>query len=78
MEKDVAGIVKENSLNGSENILSVTHCNVCTNEEWILDSSFSYHMCPNQDWFITYKAVNDKTILIGNNMHCKTVGIGIV
>lgn len=77
-EKDVASIVEENSSNGSKNVLSVTHCSVCTDEEWILDSGCSYHMCPNQDWFTTYKTVNNSIVLMGNNMPCKTVGNGTI
>lgn len=43
-EKDVVGIAEENSSDGFENVLSVTHCNVFTNEEWILDSGCLYNL----------------------------------
>lgn len=59
--------------------MSLTHYDVCIDDEWILDSGFSYHMCSDQDWFTTYKAVNDETILMKNNMWpCKMVRIGTV
>lgn len=25
--------------------------------EWVLDSGYSYHMCPNKDWFATYQTL---------------------
>jgi len=24
-------------------------------EEWVLNSCFSYHMCPHRHWFVTYE-----------------------
>ena len=47
-------------------------------DEWILDSGCSYHMCPNRDWFTTYREINGGSILMGNNVACKTFGIRIV
>ena len=44
-------------------------------DEWILDSGCSYYMCPNRDWFITYREINGGSVLMGNNVACKTVGI---
>ncbi|XP_077222053.1 uncharacterized protein LOC143855883 [Tasmannia lanceolata] len=32
-------------------------------------------MCPNKDWFTTYQSVNGGTVLMGNNMAYKIVGI---
>ena len=26
----------------------------CLGNSWILDSNYSYHMCPNRDWFVNY------------------------
>ena len=42
------------------------------------DSGCSYHMCPHKEWFTTYEAVNGGTVLMGNNMPCKTVGCGTI
>lgn len=75
--KDVTGVTEDSS-NGSENVLIISHCSVCTDEEWILDSSCSFQMCPNRSWFTTYKEVNGGTILMGNNMVCKIVGVGTI
>ncbi|KAG8489499.1 hypothetical protein CXB51_017516 [Gossypium anomalum] len=44
-------------------------------EEWILDSSCTFHMSPNWDWFTTYKIVPESVILMGNNASCKIAGV---
>lgn len=54
----------------------MTHCNVCMVQDWILELGFSYHMCPNRDWFITYKAMNGGIVLMENSIPFKTVRIG--
>ena len=43
---------------------------------WILDSTCSFHVTPNKDWFDTYKLVNSGSVLMGNDASCKVVGIG--
>jgi 5'-3' exoribonuclease 2 len=45
---------------------------------WIMDSGCSFHMCPNRDWFSTYKSVDDGSVLMSNNTACKILGIGTV
>ena len=35
-------------------------------------------MCPDKDWFVNYKSINGGTVLMGNNMSCKVVGIGTI
>ena len=47
-------------------------------EEWVLDSGCTYHMRPRIDWFSSYQEVNSGKVLLGNNMSCSVVGIGIV
>lgn len=47
-------------------------------DEWIIDSGCSYHMCANKEWFHTYKPLNGGVVLLGNHKTCKTVGIGSV
>lgn len=46
--------------------------------KWILDSGCSYHMCPNREWFTTYRSTDGGTVLMGNNHSCKTEGLGSV
>ena len=49
-----------------------------TSSGWIIDTGCSYHMCPNREWFTTYKEVDGETINMGSDQSCKTVGIGSV
>ncbi|KAL5757095.1 hypothetical protein ACOSQ2_021841 [Xanthoceras sorbifolium] len=56
---------------------------VCADEakarnEWILDTACSFHMCPNRDYFSTYKSVQGGVVLMGNNHACKIAGVGTV
>ena len=44
-------------------------------DSWILDSTCSYHMTPNKDWFNTYMLVNSGSILMGNDASCKVARI---
>ena len=34
-------------------------------DAWILDSTCSYHMIPNREWFISYKSGNFGCTIIG-------------
>ncbi|KAG8488618.1 hypothetical protein CXB51_016586 [Gossypium anomalum] len=47
-------------------------------EEWILDSSCTFHMSPNRDWFTTYETVSEGVVLMGNNASCKIVSVGTI
>ena len=47
-------------------------------ENWILDSSCTFHITPNQDLFSTYKHVHKGAVLMGNNASCQVAGIRIV
>ncbi|KAM3319479.1 putative protein isoform X1 [Capsicum chacoense] len=47
-------------------------------ENWILDSAYTFHMCRNRDWFITYETVSKGVVLMRNNTPCKIVGIGTI
>ncbi|XXG45985.1 hypothetical protein AAC387_Pa02g0930 [Persea americana] len=62
----------------SDNALSMIENGIHPKDEWILDSGCFYHMCPNRDWFTTYKEINDGSVLMGNNIECKMVVIRIV
>lgn len=75
--KEVVGVAEDSS-NGSENVLIISHYSVCTDEEWIIDSGYSFHMCLNRSWFTMYKEVNGNTVLMKNNMTCKTVEVGTI
>ena len=54
-------------------------CNVSEyNEEWLLDSGASHHICPHKDWFASYQIVNDWIVLLGDNHSCKNFGVGSI
>ncbi|GJW73497.1 hypothetical protein Tco_0132867 [Tanacetum coccineum] len=40
---------------------------------WIFDSACSFHMCPNRDWFVTYKEFDGGHVFMGNDSPCKVV-----
>ena len=72
-----ANVVVEKDLeSGDGDMLSVSSSSNHLTDSWILDSTCSYHMTPNQDWFNTYRLVNCASILMGNDASCKAVGIG--
>lgn len=70
-----ASIVTEE--NGEYDFL-VTGTNSGSENEWILDSGCTHHMCPNKDLFSTYEPVNCGNILMGNNVLCKVIGKGAI
>lgn len=74
-DKSIAGVTENNSDN-DENVLTIFSTRL--EDEWILDSGCSYHMCPNRDWFTTYQSVNGGTVLMGNDAPCKIIGIGTI
>ncbi|GKV22644.1 hypothetical protein SLEP1_g32496 [Rubroshorea leprosula] len=46
-----------------------------SSEEWILDSGCTFHVCPQRDWFETYKP-NTGTVVLGDDTALPIVGIG--
>lgn len=42
--------------------------------DWILSSSYSYHMTPNKCWFETYEN-SVGGVIVGNNVACKVIEI---
>jgi hypothetical protein len=47
-------------------------------EEWLLDSGASHHMCSHRNWFISYQSVDEGVVFMGNGFPCKTVGVGSI
>jgi hypothetical protein len=43
-------------------------------QQWLLDSSASNHMCLHRHWFITYQSIYDGIVYMGNDISCKVVG----
>lgn len=46
--------------------------------KWILDSSCTYHVCPNRSLFTDLVEVQQGTVMLGNNQICKIVGMGTI
>lgn len=40
-------------------------------QEWILDSSSTFHICPNREWFINFENINGGQVLVSNHMTCQ-------
>lgn len=47
-------------------------------DEWILDFGCSYHMCPNKQWFSSFREFDGGVVLMGNDQDCRTKGIGTI
>ena len=47
-------------------------------DAWLLDSECTYHMCSKNEWFSTYEPFERGKVLMGNNIACKTIGIGSI
>ena len=69
-------MAEEDSESGDGDMLSVSSSSDHLTDSWILDSTYSYHMTPNKDWFNTYMSVNFGFVLIGNDASCEVAGIG--
>ncbi|KAL8465333.1 hypothetical protein ACS0TY_034727 [Phlomoides rotata] len=41
------------------------------NDEWVLDSGCSFHMCPNECWFRDLEKLDGGSVLLGNDQSCK-------
>ncbi|KAK3000052.1 hypothetical protein RJ639_022601 [Escallonia herrerae] len=69
-----AGVGEDNY--DGEDVLSVTISS--SDGGWIFDTGCSYHMCPNRDWFATYRSFDGGKVLMGNYITGKVVGIGSI
>lgn len=71
-------VAEGKSDDGDADLLSVVADSHILEDSWILDSGCSYHMCPNKEWFDTFKPHKGGTVLMGNDASCKVLGIGSV
>jgi len=60
-----------------DEVLSICNILEC-HEEWLLDSGASHHMCPHRSWFSSYQAIDGGIVLMGNNVSCRTIGVGSI
>jgi hypothetical protein len=52
---------------------------VSGNEDWILDSASSFHICTNRHWFSSFKPVQKGDVVcMGDDNPCDIVGVGSV
>ena len=63
-----ANVIEEgDSKSGDSDMLSVSSSRDHLTDSWIMDSTCSYDMMPNKDWFNTYRLVNSSYVLMGND-----------
>ncbi|KAK2983027.1 hypothetical protein RJ640_001110 [Escallonia rubra] len=65
------GVVEDNS--DGVDIISITISS--SDGVWILDMGCSHHMCPNRDWFATYRSFDGGKVVMGNDAACKVIVI---
>ncbi|KAK2981165.1 hypothetical protein RJ640_024388 [Escallonia rubra] len=58
------------------NLLSVRDNSFFT--EWFIDSACSFHKCPHKEWFDCLTPCDGGTVLMGNDVVCKVMGIGTI
>ena len=47
-------------------------------KEWVLDSGFTFCMCPTRTYLCDYQKLNGDSIYFGNNQTCRVIGIETV
>ncbi|KAL5804932.1 hypothetical protein ACOSQ3_031732 [Xanthoceras sorbifolium] len=47
-------------------------------DEWMLDSGCTYHMCPNKEWFSSFKELEGEVVYMDNDNICKITRIGSI
>ena len=57
-----ANSAKSSDLGIIDEVLFACNISEC-NEEWLLDSGASHHICPHKDWFDSYQIINDGIFL---------------
>jgi hypothetical protein len=73
----VVGVVEGNS-EDSRFVIAVTGSDSHFSDQWVLDIACTFHMSPKRDWFTTYGKVNSGSVLMGNDVACKVVGMGTI
>ena len=49
---------------------------VCHSNEWIIDSAYTFHMCPKKEWFYNLDESVCGSIFMGNDEACEIFGMG--
>ena len=50
----------------------------CHSNEWILDSGYTYHICPNKDLFSSFKELDSGVVFMVNDSAYKPMRIGSI
>ena len=37
-----------------------------------------YHLCPIKEWFTDFNELESGAVMMGNDQHCRTMGIGTI
>ena len=69
--------VTEASLEMVVEVLSISNVHQHQNN-WLLDSSASHHMCLHRSWFSSYQSIDDGVVYMGNDISCKILRIRII
>ena len=56
-------------------MIGEVHDSVQDTQTWLLDSSATFHVTPNIEWFSNYSAGDSNTIRVDNKQECAIVGI---
>jgi 5'-3' exoribonuclease 2 len=71
---EVAVVAGSDSSDGE--CLAVLAACVSRDNEWILDTACSFHICCNKDWFSSYECVQTRDFVrVGNDNQCNIVGV---
>ena len=46
--------------------------------EWILDTGATYHVCPNRDWFTNFEKLEGCSVVMGDDHPCIMEGVGTI
>ena len=49
---------------------------VCDSNEWVLDSTCTFHMCPKKEWFYNLEESELGLVVMGNDQTCEILGKG--
>ena len=71
-----AALVQNDSSLVSDLVLPIDEQLQQHSKQWILDSGYSYHICPHKHWYVTYEKKFGDNVLMGNDVSCKSVAIG--
>ncbi|KAK8935199.1 hypothetical protein KSP39_PZI013173 [Platanthera zijinensis] len=72
-EPDLAAVASED-----ESDVDALHVapSIETTGSWILDTGCTFHMCPNREWFSSFRQYEGGRVWMGNVSECEILGVG--